>query len=156
LSPLARLIATTELQALKARYFRCLDGKDWDGFEALFTEDAVFDMRDGRGTNQDPDAVVHGATSIRRFVSEAVAALVTVHQGHMPEIELLDDNQATGVWAMHDLLWPAGGSNTSFSRFEGFGHYHERYRRSPEGWRIAALKLTRLHVQAWAMGHPAT
>jgi hypothetical protein len=147
-SPVDRLLALAELQALKARYFRCLDSKDWDGFEALFTEDAVFDMRDGRGTNLDPDAVVQGAKAIRRFVSDAVAALVTVHQGHMPEIEFVDESQASGVWAMHDLLWPADGMQAHFRQFEGFGHYHERYRRTPQGWRIAALKLTRLHVQA--------
>lgn len=148
MSPVDRLLAMAELQVLKARYFRCLDSKDWDGFEALFTDDAVFDMRDGRGTNLDPDAIVQGARAIRRFVSEAVAALVTVHQGHMPEIELLDENQASGVWAMHDVLWPADAKGAAFLRFEGFGHYHERYRRTPQGWRIAALKLTRCHVQA--------
>lgn len=146
MSPLERILALAELSALKARYFRCLDLKDWDGFQALFTEDAVFDMRDGRGTNLDPQAVVHGATAIRRFVSEAVANLVTVHQGHAPELRLIDDDEATGVWPLHDLLWPAPGSDAPFRRFEGFGHYHERYRRTPQGWRIAALKLTRLHV----------
>jgi hypothetical protein len=148
MNALDRLVIAADLQALKARYFRCLDSKDWDGFESLFTEDAVFDMRDGRGTGLDPDAVVQGAGAIRRFVSEAVATLVTVHQGHVPEIEVRDGSNASAVWPMHDVLLPSAGADALFRRFEGFGHYHERYRRTEQGWRIAALKLTRLHVQA--------
>ena len=147
MSPVERLLALAELQMLKARYFRCLDSKDWDAFEALFTDDAVFDMRDGRGTNLDPDAVVQGARAIRHFVSEAVAALVTVHQGHMPEIELLDDNLASGVWAMHDVLWPADAKDAAFVRLEGFGHYHERYRRTGGQWKIAESRLTRINME---------
>jgi hypothetical protein len=147
MSPVDRLLALQEIQALKARYFRCLDTKDWDGFEALFTQDAVFDMRDGRGTGMDPDAVVQGASSIRRFVSQAVADLVTVHQGHMPEIEIVDDGEATGTWALQDVLLPAAGTPAAFHRFVGHGHYHERYRLTAGGWRISRLKLTRLHVE---------
>ena len=147
MNPVHRLLAVHDIQALKARYFRCLDMKDWDGFEALFTHDAVFDMRDGRGTGMDPDAVVQGASAIRRFVSQAVADLVTVHQGHMPEIEIVDDGEATGVWALQDLLQPAAGAEAAFHRFLGHGHYHERYRLTAGGWRISRSKLTRLHVE---------
>ena len=29
----------------------------------------------------------------------------------------------------------------------GFGHYHETYVRTPEGWRISSTRLTRLRVE---------
>ena len=46
-----RLQAIEDIKQLKARYFRCMDTKDWDGFAAVFTPDATMDvsgeMRDG-------------------------------------------------------------------------------------------------------------
>jgi hypothetical protein len=38
---------------------------------------------------------------------------------------------------------PAGGSGHFL---HGLGHYHETYVRTPGGWRIASLRLTRLRL----------
>ena len=49
-------------------------------------------------------------------------------------------NQA--IWPMQDrVVWGEGRALT------GYGHYHERYVRTAEGWRIAAQKLTRLVME---------
>ena len=42
LSDLERYQATEEIKQLKARYFRHMDGKDWDGWQDVFAPDAVF------------------------------------------------------------------------------------------------------------------
>ena len=69
------------------------------------------------------------------------ADAVTVHQGHMPEIELTSPTTATGIWALNDIvIWPGG------MRLDGYGHYHETYVETDGEWRIASSKLTRLHV----------
>ena len=34
-----RLLDIEAIKSLKARYFRCMDCKDWDGLEQCFTED---------------------------------------------------------------------------------------------------------------------
>jgi hypothetical protein len=79
--------------------------------------------------------------------------VITVHHGHMPEIELTSPTTATGIWAMEDhLWWPAGSPITSL---HGYGHYHETYRKSSEGWRIATLTLTRLHREFVVPDAPA-
>jgi hypothetical protein len=143
-----RLDAIQDISRLKARYFRCLDTKDWNGFEQLFTPDASFDMRNGRGENMDPNAVVHGATAIREFVSNAVARRTTVHHGHTPEIEVIDGSHARGIWPMHDVLVVPEDVDLPFKRFEGFGHYHETYERRQGRWLIRTLCLTRLHIAA--------
>jgi ketosteroid isomerase-like protein len=123
------------IKQLKARYFRLLDTKDWVGFRALFTDDVVIDTRESGGE------VVTGADAFLEFLAVALADAVTVHQGHMPEIELLGPNEASGIWALHDIvIWGNG------TRLDGFGHYHERYRKGPDGWRIASSRLTRLHI----------
>ena len=119
------------IRQLKARYFRFLDTKDWDRFEALFTPDAELDVSD------DGAGVVQGASRIRAGIAAALDGARTVHQGTTPEIRVQGD-EATGTWAMTDLIdYPDG------TRLEGAGHYHERYVRDGGEWRIARLELTR-------------
>ncbi len=54
---------------------------------------------------------------------------MTVHQGHMPEIEFLDADHASGIWSMFDWVDDPGRGFAA----QGFGHYHERYVRCPDG-----------------------
>jgi hypothetical protein len=72
--------------------------------------------------------------------------VVTVHHGHMPEIEITSDDTATGIWAMEDKLrWPEG---SPIGWMHGYGHYHETYERVDGAWRIKTLTLTRLRIDA--------
>jgi uncharacterized protein (TIGR02246 family) len=124
------------IRRLKARYFRTMDTKDWDGMRQVFTDDVVIDTSEAGGD------LVRGADTFMAFLQEALAGAVTVHQGHMPEIDLTSDTTATGIWALNDIvIWPNG------MRLDGYGHYHETYEKSPDGWRIKSSKLTRLHVE---------
>ena len=133
-----RMTAIEDIRRLKARYFRCLDTKDWDGFRDVFAADAEMDMRPEAGER----GLVHGNQAIADFVHGVVGDVETVHHGHMPEIDLSSATTATGVWAMEDLLrWPAGGP---FGSMHGWGHYHETYTKEGGSWRIQTLALTRL------------
>ena len=124
------------IRRLKARYFRTMDTKDWDGMRQVFTDDVVVDTTEAGG------GVVSGAEAFMAFLQEALAGTVTVHQGHMPEIELTSPTTATGVWALQDVIvWPGGG------RLQGYGHYHETYERIDGAWKITTSKLTRLHME---------
>jgi hypothetical protein len=72
---------------------------------------------------------------------DLLADVVTVHHGHMPEIELTSATTATGIWALQDLLrWPDG------RELHGYGHYHEEYEKSDGRWRIKKMTLTRLRT----------
>jgi uncharacterized protein (TIGR02246 family) len=123
------------IKQLKARYFRTLDTKDWDGYRQVFTDDVVMDTSEAGG-----DTII-GADAFLEYLGNALAGATTVHQGHMPEITLTSDTMATGTWALHDIvIWPGG------MRLDGFGHYHETYVKGEDGWRIASSKLTRLHA----------
>ena len=140
-----RLIAIEEIKQLKARYFRCMDTKDWPGLQAVFSDDAELDMR-GEAADKSKAAteLVVGAANIMPFIRNAVLELVTVHHGHMPEITLTSETTATGIWSMEDKLrWPKG---SRIREMHGYGHYRETYERLPAGWRIKSLKLTRLRV----------
>jgi len=123
------------IRRLKARYFRAMDTKDWEVMRRVFADDVVIDTVEAGGTH------VTGADEFLDFLQQALAGAVTVHQGHMPEIDVTSATTATGIWALHDIvIWPNG------VRLDGYGHYHETYEKVGGEWRIASSKLTRLHA----------
>lgn len=135
----------TALHALKARYFRTMDQKDWEGLRAVFTDDLIADFRESTG-GWDENQLIYGADAYIAMLAPMLTGVTTVHHGHMPEIELLSDTQATGIWAMEDKLWVGEGSDLPFRWLHGYGHYHEEYRKSEGMWRIGKIRLTRLRV----------
>ena len=123
------------IKQLKARYFRTMDTKDWAGMRAVFADDVVMDTTASGG------GVVSGADAFIAFLQQILKDVVTVHHGHMPEIEITSPTTAKGIWAMEDLLrWPDG------RELRGYGHYHETYARIDGAWRIQTSKLTRLRM----------
>ncbi|WP_313805952.1 nuclear transport factor 2 family protein [Sphingobium sp.] len=147
-NPLAMLLAIEEIKRLKARYFRTMDTGDWDGFASLFTQDAHFDVRGALEEKPDLSALgdpIRGRTAIVDYVRSGISPLTSAHYGHMPEIEILSEDSATGIWALDDILRPPAGG--PFTLFRGHGHYHERYSRIDGRWHIADLRITRLMVE---------
>ena len=123
------------IKQLKARYFRTLDTKDWEGFRQVFADDVVVDTTASGGER------VVGADTFLESLGTLLAGTTTVHHGHMPEITLTSETTATGIWSLHDIvIWPGG------MRLNGYGHYHETYAKVGDDWRIASSKLTRLHT----------
>ena len=120
---------------VKADYCRLLDTKQWDAWATIFTDDVVVDTASSGG------GVTTGRDDFVGPLSQMLAEVKTAHQVHSPQISIDGDN-AHVIWAMQDrLIWPDGNTMT------GYGHYHEDYRRTADGWKIARLTLTRLIVE---------
>jgi SnoaL-like domain len=131
-----------EIQKLKARYFRFMDTKQWEDFGDLFTEDLKFYIVSGSASGS-AEPTFDGREALISYLAASDPGKVTVHQGHMPEIEFTGEDTATGVWAMFDWVDDPGRGGA----WQGFGHYHERYVRAADGrWRISEVRLTRLRV----------
>jgi len=124
------------IKQLKARYFRLMDTKDWEAMRReVFAHDVVVNTSSSGG------GVIAGAAPFVAFLREAIGDVVTVHHGHMPEIELTSATTATGIWAMEDMLrWPNG------MELHGYGHYRETYEKVDGAWRIKSTTLTRLRT----------
>jgi hypothetical protein len=121
-----------EIHRLKARYFRLLDSKEWDELRRVYADDAALNVIGGP---IDPDTFIAN----RRVT---LGDVLTIHQGHMPEIRFTGENTARGHWALQDYLeWSDGAERVGFV---GFGHYEEDYRRDETGWKIASLRIGRL------------
>ena len=123
------------IRQLKARYFRTMDTRDWASMRRVFSDDVVVDTTDSGGT------VITGADKFMSFLQQTLAGVISVHHGHMPEIELTSATTAQGIWAMEDMLrWSDG------RELHGYGHYHESYVKIDGAWYISRLKLTRLRT----------
>ncbi len=139
------LEAIRRISELKARYFRLVDTKDWDGFRALFTDDATLFFPE---TGQAEPLPVDEAMPM---IQDILDGVTSIHHGHMPEIEFLSDDRATGIWAMEDILrWPPDRAAVIGQELlHGFGHYHEEYVRRDGRWLFKALRLSRLRLERY-------
>jgi ketosteroid isomerase-like protein len=145
LDQLERLVAIEEIKQLKAQYFMALDAQDWDAYVSVFTEDAVMDLSEEmqlheQGDDSGNDPVSHGREAIASFISGALDGGVTVHEGHMPVIQITGSDTATGIWQLHDWV------QYETVQFHGFGHYHESYRKVDGRWLISFMTITRIRI----------
>jgi hypothetical protein len=139
-----RLLAIEEIKRLKSRYFYYFDYKDWARWRA-----EVWAPDGARLEVPEANMELVGVDNIIKYASENAGDQISTHHGHMPDIEILSDTTAKGVWAMEDILRldrskPALGG---YIYLHGFGHYHETYVRLPVGWRLKTTRLTRLYVE---------
>lgn len=124
-----------EIKKLKARYFRALDSKDWDLYEAGFAIDVVVDLTRAGGQR------FEGREAFMAY-ARGMTIVQSVHHGHMPEIDLTGPQSATGVWALEDYnIWEDGSQN------HGWGHYLETYVKHGGRWQIATMALSYLRVE---------
>jgi hypothetical protein len=159
---IATRIAIEEIKQLKARYFHCVDTKDWKGFLEVFAPDAEFDHRTAF-TAVDPitgESRVYGKPDLLRHIdttgwkvkerdalhtmSGDFAAVSTVHHGFNPRITLRSATEASGIWAMTDLLRFA--EDSPIREIRGYGHYHETYRKLDGRWVIQTNTLSRIRI----------
>jgi SnoaL-like domain len=139
-----RLNAVESIKQVKARYFRHLDAKNWEEFRQVFTSDARIGPIERGFAPDDKPGDVLSVDQFLDLVPRSLAGVTSVHHGHMPEIELISPTEARVTWAMEDLLiFPPG---SKLRRLRGYGHYRETYVRGDDGWRIASMRLDRLHV----------
>jgi len=144
---LERLIAIEEIKRVKARYWRGVDKKDPAILRTVFADDAIIDFGEneldgdsGARPRPDPDTFV-------AYAMETLAAFKTIHHGHAPDIEFVSDDEATAFWPMEDNIWVLPGADLPFKYLRGYGFYHDRFRKTVEGWRISYTTLERVHVE---------
>ena len=135
-----RMDTIRHLEALKYRYVRALDTKDWDALGELFEPDATALY----GERLD----FSGADEIMTFMRENLGpTMITLHQVHQPELEV-DGDEATGIWSLQDRV-----IMTEYRMIlDGYAIYHDRYRRGADGtWRIAHTGYDRIYESMMSM-----
>lgn len=132
-----RLLDLEEIRAVQLRYATGTDSRDWELFRTCFTDEVDVDFSAGFGQPavrlDADDWVVMTAPRMESFA--ATQHMITNHV-----ITFDDDDHATGVAyvrASHHLPNSTGDSDQTV-----YGYYTNRFERTPDGWRIAALRLT--------------
>lgn len=136
-----KLLAIEEIHQLKARYFRCVDTKDWEGYRAVFADDVQFDISEDM-----PNGVFSDAQAAVKAAAAGLAGAQSVHHGHCPEIEITSPTTAKGIWAMEDKLYWSDDSEFPGQKLHGMGHYFETYEKIDDRWVIKTMKLRRIRV----------
>lgn len=131
-----------QIQQLKARYFRLMDQKRWDEWRDVFTDDVTAVYHGVPGSHRSDgltQLTCNGRADLVGTVSGFLSKGISVHHGHMPEIEVTSPTTARGIWAMVDYL--------RMPQFilKGYGHYEEDYVKENGKWKIKTILLTRLH-----------
>ena len=149
---LQTLLETKAIECLKARYLRCADTKQWEALSDCFCDDIVCDFR---GATTDPvsgqhllpgsDMVLSGRDQVMSTIIAALDTVPSIHAAFLPEIELLSETDAKGIWAMTDKLYIGAGDDAQI--LVGYGHYHETYQKLEGRWKIKSLRLVRLKVE---------
>lgn len=138
-----KLIEAEAIRTMIARRVRCIDEKDWDGFAACYADDAVSYSVEAPGQ---PGTPTVGNRLIADRVAVTLAAMTTVHQIHLPEIEVTSPVTATAIVPLEDILvWEADGEK---HWIHGFGHYRQKLGKIGGEWRITEHRLTRLRFES--------
>jgi hypothetical protein len=133
----AQLADVTAIEQVKYRYLRGLDTKHWDDFADTLTEDVVGDYGSSMGEEHH---FTNRADLVEYMRSSLPSNVITEHRVTHPEIEVNGD-EATGTWYLQDRVIVA---EFDFMLM-GAGFYHDRYRRTADGWRISATGYDRTY-----------
>jgi SnoaL-like domain len=133
----AWLADVTAIETIKYRYLRGLDTKHWDDFANTLTEDVV-----GRyGSSMGEEHHFTNRTDLVEYMRSSLPSnVITEHRVTHPEIEVNGD-EATGIWYLQDKVIVA---EFDFMLI-GAGFYHDRYRRTADGWRISEVGYDRTY-----------
>ena len=95
-----RIADVLAIHDVKSRYFRYLDTKEWAAWRDLFTDDLVFYMEDSAVPNT-TEPITVGGDAFVEYVSDLLKTSVTVHHGHMPQIEFTGEREAREIGRAH-------------------------------------------------------
>lgn len=128
------------IQRLKHRYFRCLDQKAWGELEGCFTDDATASY--GGGAIE-----LDGRDAILAFLIDTMGSprMLTSHRGTQPEIDLVGDNEATGIWALEDVVIHQDFGVT----IHGASFYDDRYVKVGGIWFIRSTGYKRTYEEIY-------
>lgn len=139
---LQRLIDESDLRDLIHRYAMGLDTRDWDLWRSIFTDEVVIDLSDYQ-PDPPPERLpidTHVGYARRLFAGfDATQHFIGTHRF------AIDGDRATITAHMRAEHWLTSGQGTD--RYTMFGTYTHECVRAPQGWRIAAVKLSLLREE---------
>lgn len=132
-----RLMDIEAIKQLKHAYFRCVDTANFDELATFFHDDITVHFVGGHyeWKLQGADQVI--ASQRQAFTRRAVGH----HNGHHPEIQLLSETEATGLWYLADNMWVLDHQHFT----TGTALYWDRYEKVDGRWLIRETRYRRIY-----------
>jgi hypothetical protein len=135
------------IQDLIARYPIVVDGRDWDGLDALFALDAHIDFTAFGGPAGD-------LASTKAFLADALGGFRrTQHMMGLPAITLTGD-RATARTSCHNPMVLDDGDGSTSVWLIGLW-YDDEFARTPDGWRFTSRRQERSYFITGLKDAPA-
>ena len=122
-----RMMDMEAIKQVKHAYFRCLDTANME--ELAYTGGDYEIKLDGR------DQFIGAMT--QAFNAEGVGR----HNGYMPEIQMVSETEATGIWYLYDHYWALNAKHLT----HGTALYWDRYLKVDGRWAIKETKYQRIY-----------
>ncbi|QQS23784.1 MAG: nuclear transport factor 2 family protein [Actinomycetota bacterium] len=134
------LLAIHDICRLKYRYLRALDQKLWNDLADCLTEDATASY--GGGALQ-----FDSRAAIMDFLVESMGStqFLSSHRCTQPEIDLVGPAEATGTWALQDVVVHQQYGLT----IAGGAFYSDRYRLVDGRWLISHTGYKRTYEEVF-------
>lgn len=132
-----RLMDMEAIRQLKHAYFRCIDTANFEELATLFHEDVLVHFIGGNY-----EWKLQGRDEYIRSIQQAFTRqAIGHHNGHHPEIQILSDREATGIWYLADNMWILDARYFT----TGTALYWDRYRKSDGRWQITETRYERIY-----------
>ena len=132
-----RLMDIEAIKQLKHAYFRCIDTANMEELGSLF-HDQVHVHFIGGNYEWKLDGKEQYLNNVgMAFSNQAIGH----HNGHHPEIQMISDTEATGIWYLADNMWIL--NHKAFTT--GTAIYWDRYEKVDGRWLIRETRYERLY-----------
>lgn len=127
------LVDRAQIRELTARYNRCFDDGDAEGFAGCFTDDGAMEVSGG--------FVVEGRQGLEKMCQRVPYGIVHVT---VDAVVAVDGDRATQDVTVMVLNRPKpdAAPDERTTRLDRSGRYHDELVRTPEGWRFARRTAT--------------
>ena len=120
------------IKRLKSRYWRYIDDKQWEELAGCFAKEPFAEYMGPETQFRSVEAIIEYLKGDPRFET------TTYHHGHMPDIEIVSDVTAKGVWAFYVNISMTRADSASALILAGF--YQDEYLKEDGVWRIKNTK----------------
>lgn len=132
-----QLMDIEAIKQLKHAYFRCIDTANLDELATLFHDDVLVHFVGGTYEWKVEGKQAYVDNIRGAFNSRAVGH----HNGHHPEIEIVSDTEARGIWYLADDMWILDHK----AHTRGTALYWDRYQKVGGKWLIRETRYERLY-----------
>lgn len=132
-----RLMDMEAIKQTKHAYFRCIDTANWEELGAICHPDLKVHYIGGGYEYRMASREEFLGAMQQAFHSEAVGR----HNGMMPEIQMLSDSEATGIWYLYDHFWSLNANHLT----HGTALYWDRYVKVDGQWVIKSTNYRRIY-----------